>query len=84
MPWLACHATPAVPAARPLPVPTPAKSADTAATANHQRALALVNEGDRTVKVDVEAAIAKYTESLQLEPDNVDVLWKLSRAYDKK
>ena len=36
------------------------------------------------MKVNVDAAIAKYTEALQLEPNNVDVLWKLSRAHDRK
>ena len=46
--------------------------------------MALSNEADATVKVNVEGAIAKYTESLQLEPSNVDVLWKLSRAQTKK
>lgn len=36
------------------------------------------------MKVNVEGAIAKYLEALQVEPDNVDVLWKLSRAQTKK
>lgn len=36
------------------------------------------------MKVNVEEAIAKYQEALQLEPNNVAVLWKLSRAHDRK
>jgi tetratricopeptide (TPR) repeat protein len=50
----------------------------------HERALALSNEGDATVKVSVDGAIEKYVEALRLEPDNVDILWKVSRAYEKK
>jgi tetratricopeptide (TPR) repeat protein len=55
-----------------------------ASSAVHERALALSNEGDATVKVNVDGALEKYAEALRLEPDNVDVLWKASRAYEKK
>jgi tetratricopeptide (TPR) repeat protein len=50
----------------------------------HARVVALSNEGDAAVKVSVDAALEKYAEALRLEPDNVDVLWKASRAYEKK
>lgn len=82
---LGCQATPVIPPAKPAPVSAPpaAKPVETAAE-KHQRAVALSNEADATVKVNVEGAIAKYLEALQVEPDNVDVLWKLSAAYDKK
>ena len=36
------------------------------------------------MKVNVEGAIAKYLEALRVEPDNVEVLWKLSRAQERK
>ena len=55
-----------------------------AASLVHERVVALANAGDATVKVSVDGAIEKYLEALRLEPDNVDVLWKVSRAYEKK
>jgi tetratricopeptide (TPR) repeat protein len=68
-------AMPAVASAAAVPRPS---------NAVHERALQLSNEGDATVKVNVEGAIEKYTEALRLEPNNVDVLWKASGAYQKK
>jgi tetratricopeptide (TPR) repeat protein len=84
VPLLGCQATPAMPPAKPAPPPVVAKPVDTDAAEKHQRAVALSNEGDAAVKVNVEGAIAKYLEALQVEPDNIDVLWKLSRAQTKK
>jgi tetratricopeptide (TPR) repeat protein len=84
---VACQATQPAPAADPAPKPAPAAvdaSANSDASAKHQRAVALSNEADAAVKVNVEGAIAKYLEALQVEPGNVDVLWKLSRAQTKK
>lgn len=81
---LACQATPVAPPPKPAPSPVAAKPAHNDAAENHRRAVALSNAGDASVKVNVEEAIARYQQALQLEPNNVDVLWKLSRAHDRK
>jgi tetratricopeptide (TPR) repeat protein len=47
-------------------------------------AVNLSNEGDQAVKVNVEGAIQKYEEALQLDPTNHRILWKLACAYEKK
>lgn len=69
------------PSAKPLPS---ASKADDAAQRAHERALALLDEGDATLKVNVERAIEKYEQALELQPTNLDGLWKLSRAQEKK
>ena len=79
---LACSA--AAPLRPTVVAPARASLAAPHKAADHERALALSNAGDATLKLDVDGAIEKYLQALRLEPDNVDVLWKLSRAYDKK
>jgi tetratricopeptide (TPR) repeat protein len=51
---------------------------------DHIEAINLANEGDRSVKVNVEGAIQKYEQAKQLDPTNHKILWKLSNAYEKK
>ena len=71
----------------PAPVRPPVVvevAASPAPSPMRERVVALANEGDAEVKVSVDAAIEKYAEALRLEPDNVDVPWKVSRAYEKK
>lgn len=65
------------------PAPVVART-DPVATRNHQRAAELVNVGDAILKVDVETAIEKYRRALDVEPGNLDALWKLSVAQEKK
>jgi tetratricopeptide (TPR) repeat protein len=82
---VACSAAAPVRPGIATPVVASAASPQAGApSAVHERALALSNEGDARLKVNVDGAIEKYTEALRLEPDNVDVLWKASRAYEKK
>src|SRR3954469_22436559 len=47
-------------------------------------AINLANEGDQAVKVNVEGAIQKYEQAVQLDPTNHRILWKLAVAYEKK
>jgi tetratricopeptide (TPR) repeat protein len=47
-------------------------------------AINLANEGDQSVKVNVEGAIQKYEQAIQLDPTNHRILWKLAVAYEKK
>lgn len=51
---------------------------------DHIEAINLANEGDRSVKVNVEGAIQKYEQAIQLDPTNHRILWKLAKAYEKK
>jgi len=51
---------------------------------NGIEAINLANEGDQSVKVNVENAISKYEQAVQLDPTNHRILWKLSAAYEKK
>jgi tetratricopeptide (TPR) repeat protein len=51
---------------------------------NGIEAINLANEGDQSVKVNVENAISKYEQAVQLDPSNHRILWKLSAAYEKK
>jgi tetratricopeptide (TPR) repeat protein len=51
---------------------------------DHIEAINLANEGDRSVKVNVEGAIQKYEQAIQLDPTNHRILWKLAGAYEKK
>jgi|SRR5688572_17419064 len=51
---------------------------------NHIEAINLANEGDQSIKVNVEGAIQKYEQAIQLDPTNHRILWKLSGAYEKK
>jgi tetratricopeptide (TPR) repeat protein len=56
----------------------------TACSRNHIEAINLANEADKSVKVNVENAIAKYEQAVQLDPTNHHILWKLATAYEKK
>jgi len=47
-------------------------------------AINLANEGDQSVKVNVEGAIQKYEQAISLDPTNHRILWKLATAYEKK
>jgi len=47
-------------------------------------AINLANEGDQSVKVNVEGAIQKYEQAIDLDPTNHRILWKLATAYEKK
>ena len=47
-------------------------------------AINLANEGDQSVKVNVEGAIQKYEQAIQLDQQNHRILWKLANAYEKK
>lgn len=51
---------------------------------DHIEAINLANEGDRSVKVNVEGAIQKYEQAIQLDPSNHRIQWKLAVAYEKK
>lgn len=51
---------------------------------DHIEAINLANEGDQSVKVNVEGAIQKYEQAIQLDPTNHRILWKLATAYEKK
>jgi tetratricopeptide (TPR) repeat protein len=51
---------------------------------DHIEAINLANEGDRAVKVNVEGAIQKYEQAIQLDPTNHRIMWKLAKAYEKK
>jgi len=56
----------------------------TGCSRDHIEAINLANEGDQSVKVNVEGAIQKYEQAIQLDPTNHRILWKLSTAYEKK
>jgi len=47
-------------------------------------AINLANEGDQSVKINVEGAIQKYEQAIDLDPTNHRILWKLATAYEKK
>jgi len=47
-------------------------------------AINLANEGDQAVKINVEGAIQKYEQAIDLDPSNHRILWKLANAYEKK
>ena len=47
-------------------------------------AINLANEGDQSVKINVEGAIQKYEQAIDLDNQNHRILWKLANAYEKK
>lgn len=47
-------------------------------------AVNLANEADKQRQVDLEGAIAKYEQAIQLDPSNHRIIWKLALAYRKK
>jgi len=51
---------------------------------DHIEAINMANEGDQSIKVNVEGAIQKYEQAVQLDPSNHRILWKLAVAYEKK
>jgi tetratricopeptide (TPR) repeat protein len=51
---------------------------------DHIEAINLANEGDKSVKVNVEGAIANYEQATQFDPSNHLIIWKLANAYEKK
>ncbi|HET9954610.1 MAG TPA: tetratricopeptide repeat protein [Polyangiaceae bacterium] len=59
-------------------------TAATGCSRDHIEAINLANEGDQSVKVNVEGAIQKYEQAVQLDPTNHRILWKLAAAYEKK
>lgn len=58
--------------------------AASACSRDHIEAINLANEGDQAIKVNTEGAIAKYEQAIQLDPTNHKIMWKLSKAYEKK
>ncbi len=51
---------------------------------DHIEAINLANQGDQSVKVNVEGAIQKYEQAVSLDPTNHRIIWKLAKAYEKK
>ncbi len=51
---------------------------------DHIEAINLSNEGDSAVKVNTAGAIQKYEQAISLDPTNHLIVWKLSKAYEKK
>jgi tetratricopeptide (TPR) repeat protein len=56
----------------------------TGCSRDHIEAINLANEGDQSIKVNVEGAIQKYEQAVQLDPTNHRIIWKLAVAYEKK
>ena len=81
---LACGAAETRPVVAKRPLTIAKAGANDSAARNHQRAQALLNEGDALVRVSVDEAIEKYRQALRLEPNNLDGLWKVSLAHEKK
>src|SRR5882724_7386762 len=51
---------------------------------NAIEAINLANDADKQKDVDVEGAISKYEQAVQLDPTNHRILYKLAMAYRKK
>lgn len=51
---------------------------------HRQQAVLLSNEADKAVEVDPEAAIEKYQQATQLDPNNHRIFFKLAQAYRKQ
>ncbi len=47
-------------------------------------AVNLANEGDQSLKVDLDGAISKYEQATKLDPNNHIIFYKLGIAYEKK
>lgn len=54
-----------------------------ASCSDRPAALELAAEGDRTLRINVAAASAKYEAAIRLDPENHELLWKLARAQEK-
>ncbi len=55
-----------------------------ACSRNNIEAVNLANEGDKSKGVNVDEAISKYEQAVNLDPTNHRILWKLALAYTKK
>lgn len=55
-----------------------------ACSRNNIEAVNLANEGDKERGSDVDTAISKYEQAVQLDPTNYRIMWKLATAYQKK
>src|SRR5277367_2579659 len=51
---------------------------------NRQEAVLKANEGDQSVKLNVEGAINSYDQATKLDPTNHKIFFKLAMAYRKK
>jgi tetratricopeptide (TPR) repeat protein len=56
----------------------------TGCSRDHIDAVNLTNEGDKALSVNIEGAIQKYEQAIQLQPMNHLMIWKLAKAYEKK
>jgi tetratricopeptide (TPR) repeat protein len=58
--------------------------ASAACSRNNIEAVNLANEGDKAKATDLDSAISKYEQAVNLDPTNHRILWKLALAYTKK
>ena len=68
----------------PAPLPDGSPAIPAVSRADAMEAIRLANDGDRSVKVNVEGAIQKYTSAFELDPTNAKIAHKLGQAYQKK
>ncbi len=61
-----------------------ASTATLGCSRNTIEAINLANEADKQKDVDVDGAISKYEQAVQLDPTNHRILYKLAQAYRKK
>jgi tetratricopeptide (TPR) repeat protein len=59
-------------------------SAVSGCSRNNIEAVNLANEGDKAKATDIDGAISKYEQAVNLDPTNHRILWKLALAYTKK
>ena len=55
-----------------------------ACSRNNIEAVNLSNEADKAKGSNIDEAISKYEQATQLDPTNHRILWKLTKAYEKK
>lgn len=55
-----------------------------ACSRNDIEAIELANEGDQSLKVDLDGAISKYEQATKIDPTNHLLFYKLGVAYEKK
>ena len=70
--------------AEPAPRTAESPSVPVVSRADAREAIRMANEGDRSVKVNVEGAIQKYERARELDPGNARIAYKLAQAYEKK
>jgi tetratricopeptide (TPR) repeat protein len=51
---------------------------------NNIEAVNLSNDGDKEKATNIDAAISKWEQATQLDPDNARILWRLCQGYFKK